>query len=90
MIATSFKAARSVSPIVSNRFNSRTAAITCVESVRCLPPAFTNSAAINLSIILGYWEQKDETVRQGPITGELADIYGCFCKIPNKAQRRAE
>jgi DNA-binding NarL/FixJ family response regulator len=40
--------ARTLSPASSSRFSAATAAITCVESVRCLPPALTSPPAASL------------------------------------------
>ena len=49
MTARPFSAARSVSPTRSSRFIVRTAARTCVESVRCLPRCLSNPSSCTRS-----------------------------------------
>ena len=47
--ASASTAARTASPASSSRFSAATAATTCVESVRCFPPALTRPSAVSLA-----------------------------------------
>ncbi len=64
--ARASRAARTLSPASSRRFKSRTALITWVESVRCLPPAATRPASLQCS------RSRSKTTRSIPLSASRA------------------